>query len=162
MKVKKIVLLFLALLFPACVFVFLKFFGKNEFNVPPLYTDVYPEGVSECGVNITLPYHIPDSVMSSLQLSADSLTLIHFGELNTESRNQLSRVKKEHGMEVKTNILDDQRNAAVLKKCVFFLKEPFDLVLIDDEGVIRGQYVSGDRDEIDRLLMELSILFKKF
>ncbi len=162
MNLKKIVLLFLALLFPACVFVFLKFFGKNEFNVQPLYADAYPEGVGECGVTITLPYHIPDSVISSLQLSADSLTLIHFGKLNTESENQLSRVKKEHGMDVKFNFLDDQKNAVTLKNCVFFLKDPYNLVLVDNEGIIRGQYISNDRDEIDRLLMELSILFKRY
>ena len=89
MNLKKSILLFLALLFPACVFVFLKFFGKNEFTVPPLYTDSYPDGMKECGVTVTLPYHIPDHVKSSLFLSQDSLILIHFGELTTGAEKQL-------------------------------------------------------------------------
>ncbi len=89
MNLKKSILLFLALLFPACVFVFLKFFGKNEFIVPPLYTDEYPDGMKECGVSITLPYHIPEHVKSSLLFSQDSLVLVHFGELSTDSEKQL-------------------------------------------------------------------------
>ena len=49
-----------------------------------------------------------------------------------------------------------------LKKCVFFLKDRYDLVLVDRAGLIRGEYISDDREEVDRLLMELAILFKKY
>lgn len=162
MKLKKVVLLFLALLFPACIFVFLKFFGENEFGVPALYTDVYPEGASECGVSISLPYQIPDSVQASLQLPKDSLALIHFGEITEGSEKQLNRVKNEHGKEIKLEFLQLSPSVSHLKKCIFFLKDPNDLVLVDGEGVIRGQYTTGDREEVDRLLTELTILLKKY
>ena len=42
------------------------------------------------------------------------------------------------------------------------MREQFDLVLLDNEGTIRGQYVSDDREEMDRLITELSILLKKY
>jgi len=159
MKFKKGILLFLALLFPVCIFVFLKFFGKNEFDVPPLYADVYPEGASACNVTVTLPYHIPEEERANL-LSGDSLTLIHFGELTTIAEQQLKRVTNEHGKEIKLHFFPS--SASRVKKCVFFLKDEYDLVLVDHEGVIRGEYVLDDREEVDRLLTELSILLKKY
>ena len=162
MKLKKSILLFLALLFPACVFVFLKFFGKNEFIVPPLYTEDYPDGMKECGVSITLPYHIPEHVKSSLPLSRDSLVLIHFGELTADSQNQLDRVSNEYGKAIILQRMPASDSTMHLKKCVFFLKDRYDLVLVDRAGLIRGQYISDDREEVDRLLMELAILFKKY
>jgi hypothetical protein len=48
-----------------------------------------------------------------------------------------------------------------LKDCVFLLHDPYDIVLFDKQGFIRGQYYSGDRDEIDRLILELSIILNK-
>ena len=162
MNLKKSILLFLALLFPACIFVFLKFFGKNEFVVPPLYTEGYPDGMKECGVSITLPYHIPEPVKLSLLLSQDSLVLVHFGELTPDSQNQLERVSNEYGKAIKLQHMRASDSTMYLKKCVFFLKDRYDLVLVDRAGIIRGEYVSHDREEVDRLLMELAILFKKY
>src|SRR3989337_4253806 len=140
MKIKKVVLLFLALLFPACIFIFLKFFGKNEFTVPALYTEVYPEGVSDCGTTITLPYHVPGSVQESIHLTKDSLTLIHFGEAPAESQQQLSRVRNEYGSELTLKSLNPSDSISYLRKCIFFLKDKDDLVLLDGDGAIRGHY----------------------
>jgi hypothetical protein len=162
MNMKKPILLFLALLFPACIFVFLKFFGKNEFTVPPLYTEIYPEGMEECGVSVTLPYHIPENVKSSLFLPKDSLVLVHFGELTTASEKQLERVSNEYRKGIKLQFMHASDSVSYLRKCIFFLKGQYDLVLVDREGLIRGQYVSDDREEVDRLLMELAILLKKY
>jgi hypothetical protein len=162
MNLKKSVLLFLALLFPACVFLFLKFFGKNEFAVPPLYTDSVPDGAKECGVNVALPYHIPDHVKSSLFVTPDSLILIHFGELTAGAEKQFERVSNEYGKAIKLQLMPVSDSIAHLRTCVFFLKGRYDLVLVDHVGLIRGQYILDDREEVDRLLMELAILYKKY
>jgi len=162
MNLKKSIFLFLALLFPACVFLFLKFFGKNEFAVQPLYTDSVPEGAKECGVTVVLPYHIPDHVKSTLFLTPDSLILIHFGKLTTGAEKQFERVSNEYGKAIKLQLMPASDSAAHLKTCVFFLKGRYDLVLVDHAGLIRGQYILDDREEVDRLLMELAILFKKY
>jgi len=162
MNLKKPILLFLALLFPACIFLFLKFFGKNEFAVPPLYTDSAPEGAKECGVSVALPYHIPDHVKSPLFLSEDSLVLIHFGELNSVGAKQLERVSNEYGKAIKLQLMPASDSAMQLKSCIFFLKDRYDLVLVDRAGLIRGEYISDDREEVDRLLIELAILNKKY
>ena len=162
MNFKKSILLFLALLFPACVFVFLKFFGKNEFVVQPLYTESYPDGMKECGLSVTLPYHIHEQVKSSLLFSHDSLILVHFGELSTNSEKQWARVSNEYGKAIKLQQMQISDSVKHLKKCVFFLKDRYDLVMVDRTGLIRGQYISDDREEVDRLLMELAILFKEY
>lgn len=159
---KKAILLFLALLFPACIFIFLKFFGKNEFAVAPLYTDLYPEGSRECGDSITLPYHIPETVRSSLFTNEDSLVLIHFGGLKPDGQKQLQRVSNEFGKGVKLHLMDGSDSVPAMKECIFFLRDQYDLVLVDRAGMIRGEYISHDREEVDRLLMELAILLKKY
>ena len=159
MNTKKAVFLFLALLFPACIFVFLKFFGKNEFDVPPLYADVYPPAAAECNVSVKLPYHIPDEVHAAL---GDSLTLVHFGTLTNAAEQQIRRVTNEHGKEFKLRSLHLSDSVSKLKKCVFFLNDQYDLALVDKDGMIRGQYISDDREEVDRLITELSILLKKY
>ncbi|HZB14261.1 MAG TPA: hypothetical protein VE467_14575 [Chryseolinea sp.] len=159
---KKPILLFLALLFPACVFVFLKFFGKNEFSVPPLYSETYPGAMEECGMTVTLPYHIPENLKASFFTEQDSLVLIHFGELQTDSKKQLERVSNEFEKGVKLQAIHTSDSTLNMKKCVFFLEHQYDLVLLDRAGLIRGQYISNDREEMDRLLTELAILLKKY
>jgi len=48
------------------------------------------------------------------------------------------------------------------KTCIFLLKKPYDVVLIDRKGLIRGQFVSDNREEIDRLITEVDIILKKY
>ena len=153
-------LLFLALLLPACIFLFLKFFGRNEFSVPALYVTEYPEGLSECGQPVALPYRIPDSVRNEISVSKATFTLIYFDSLSREAENNLDKIKERYRDGIVYKVLGD--TASKLRKCVFFLRNPYDLALIDSEGAIRGQYASSERDELDRLRMELSILFKEY
>ncbi len=58
--------------------------------------------------------------------------------------------------------LPDDDKARYWKNCIFFLYNPFDLVLLDSKGMIRGQYESASREEMDRLLTELSIILKQY
>ncbi len=48
------------------------------------------------------------------------------------------------------------------KKCFLFLEEPNDLILVDSAKRIRGYYQLSSREEVDRLLMELSIMLKRY
>jgi len=163
MKQRKSIFLFLALILPICIFLFLKFFGKNEFAVQPLYVDVYPEVQEGCAAANMLPYYIPDSIRVQLPLKKDSLVIVLFGTLNNESWNQMQRVKEEITHDpVKLLPVPSSDRALFWMTCIFFLKQPYDLVLVDRRGAIRGQYVSGDREQVDRLLTELTIILKKY
>jgi hypothetical protein len=59
------------------------------------------------------------------------------------------------------NVLAD-RNGEHFKKCVLLVPAAEDLIAIDKEGKIRGYYTSSDREEVDRLLLEIEILLKKY
>jgi len=160
---KKTIFLFLALVFPILIFVFLKFFGKNEFAVKPLFTEVNSEIPEGC-LPISFPYHVSDSVLHQLNLKEDSLVLVLFGEPNEDAKIQINRIMDEISLDGIQMVRYPSLGAKVSqwKKCVFLLKDPFDLVLVDKRGLIRGQYTSSDREEVDRLLMEITIILKKY
>jgi hypothetical protein len=163
MKGKKIILLFLALLLPVCVFLFLKTFGKNQFDVPPFYQEELPEG--SCGISYSAPYVLPDSIMRSIKNGkADvSLFLINF----SSSKEGLPKVHEEVTPEevsiIPTSDLSmNPDSIAFIRDCILIAKPGFDLVLIDNQKRIRGYYKATDREEVDRLLIELEIILKKY
>jgi hypothetical protein len=157
MNIKKAILLSLALLLPVAVFVFLKFFGKNEFDVPAFYQDGKPPVTSDCSYSYAMPYVIPDSVMVLVRKDENkSLYVVHFS-----SPENLSRVVENYGSDIDV-ITDPKLGDPHVRKCVLLMKESQDIILIDDQKRIRGYYTSKDREEIDRLLLELDILLKKY
>lgn len=182
MKGTKIIYLLLALALPVSVFVFLKYFGQNQFDVEPLFTEAMPMGVhAECNHAYELPYSIPEHILLDLEWSSgDSLTLFYF---KTENNNipVLNRIQEEylplevHSIEIRNESGKlDLKDSAVyemrggsyeieqLKKCFFFIAEPNNLLLVDNQRKIRGIYQAENRDEIDRLLLEIKIILKKY
>ncbi|MEJ1237843.1 hypothetical protein WBG78_06940 [Chryseolinea sp. T2] len=190
----KIIILTLVFILPIAVFVFLKLFGRNEFDVAPLYVSEVPSLRAECGFKPAAPYFVEDSIQRYFNISADSLTVIFFGPLSGEAQNQLDRVREQTAPDP-VQILDaatigvplpdvtsnatfgtdtsshqdgsiiralSPAEAVALKHCVFFLDSVKDVVMLDRQGAIRGQYAAADRDEIDRLLTEITIILKKY
>jgi hypothetical protein len=186
MNIKKSVFLFLALLLPIVTFLFLKFFGKNEFSVEPLFQTVVQPSEACSDIKYSAPYAIADSLLSEFQRGVeDSITLVVFQNSQVakqqEQTIQLTRVFKEFVNErmgvvkVVTDSANENRKEARLKilsledaefsrhqKCIFLLVSLNDAVVIDKENRIRGQYVMSNREEADRLIMELKILLKKY
>jgi hypothetical protein len=160
---KKTLFLFLAFVLPIGIFLFLRFFGRNEFSVQPLYVNVHPEVMEGCPAVVNLPYAISDSIMLQLPLDSKDLVVLKFGDPDTESANQLERIEEQFSIDpVAVVVMPAAIRSDYWRRCVFFLKEPYDLVLIDRSGVIRGQYNSSEREEMDRLITELSIILKKY
>jgi hypothetical protein len=163
MKGKQFIFLLIALVLPGCVFVFLKIFGKNEFAVEPLYNSVAPEVPPGCSP-VTVPYYVPDSIVKELNFRQDSLVLVMLGDLSADGVTQLKRVDEEYNNDPihQTVIGGSDPRMSSWKQCIFFLREPFDLVLVDRKGALRGQYNSNDREDVDRLLTEITIILKKY
>lgn len=163
MRGKKIIFLSLALLLPVAIFLFLKFFGKNQFDVAPLHQDSI-SNVGHCAIDYKAPYVLPDSVMRYFSAgSVASLFLLNF----SADESVLQRVKDEVGEnEVKIMAASALRTVYpdlnFFKNCVLLLPSADDIVLIDYQNRIRGYYRSSDREEIDRLLVEISIILKKY
>jgi len=167
MNKTKITFLFLAFVLPVGIFVFLKLFGRNEFDVPPLYVHDAPPKLSGC-VAASHPYHVPDSIRASYTSANDSLTIIYFQPLTSEGLNQLDRVREQTAHDPVRLTAGELSTAsavvdsASVRRCAFFLDGAVNVVMIDKRGLIRGQYTADDREEIDRLLTEVTILLKKY
>ncbi len=159
MNFKKAIILFVGLVLPIGIFLFLKMFGENKFEVQPLFQTELPESVENCET-ILLPYSIPEEIVRGYINEEGELSVVLVGgDVSSLSRifDQFSGdpVKVQR---IETSAMKDQVS---LKNCIFLLHDPYDVVLFDRKGLIRGQYYSTDRDEIDRLILELSILLKK-
>ena len=161
MRVRKFAYLFLALLVPGLIFVFLKFAGTNRFDVPVYPVDGNPLH-SDCVGDVAGPYFIPDSLWRRVP-NKTSLVVVMFssGDFDEES---LSRsVVGEVGPRV-TFINGDRLSPdpARWRGCVFLLQAPRQSTLIDSLGQIRGQYDLRNLDEIDRLRVEVKILLGSY
>jgi hypothetical protein len=163
---KKITYLFLALLVPGLIFVFLKFAGSNRFDIP-----VYPqEGLplhSACTGEVRGRYQVPDSVWQALSVAVTSTAIVvHFPAEGLNGTAVANAVKEEIGGDVSfvamAEITSDSVTLARWKSCVFLLEGPRQAALIDGERRIRGFYDLRNRDEVDRLRVELKILLEKY
>lgn len=160
----KIIFLFLAFVLPIGIFVFLKIFGRNEFDVPPLYVTEAPPQTAGCPGAGAAPYHVADSLLRHYRDVSDSLTVIFFQPLSGEALNQLERVREQTSADP-VHLVEGElpgQNSDVIRRCVFFLDGAVNAVMIDAGGTIRGQYQIDDRDDTDRLLTEITILLKKY
>ena len=137
-------------------------FGRNEFAVKPLYQDTIPEIPANCSLQVSLPYHIPDSVMRQFNFGNDSLMVIWFSGVNKETKRLSDKVASKFKTLNQLMLTPLTLKTLQWRNCVFFLKNSYDLILLDKNGVIRGQYASVDREEIDRLFIELDIILKKY
>ncbi len=165
MKGKKILFLTLALLLPVTIFIFLKIFGRNEFDVPVMHLEGKIEAPENCDYNYTTPYFIPDSLAAFFEVNnADSLYVIYFAPA---LRVPMKRVSVEIG-EAFIKIIPPsafslmKTDVRLLKECILLMKPPHSIVLLDNKKRIRGYYEGEERDEIDRLIVEIKIILKQY
>jgi len=163
MKSTKVLFLFLALVLPICVFLFLKFFGRNEYDVKPLFWDSPPTAGDSCQA-VSVPYVVDDSIRNQLLFENDSLVIISFhNDADINAANQIKRIKDEvSNLPLTLLTFSESDRHLFWKNCVFFLKDPMDMVIVDRRGRIRGQYESADREDADRLLTEVTIILKRY
>ena len=153
---KGFILLFL-LLFPVVIFLFLKFFGDNEYKL-----SIYE---SSC---LTLIKKI--DVDGYLDLKRFKIFDIRFKEKNVLVDNYIKKLNIDKEIEIITlseqlrnldwmNYVVDKSVIDKLSSCVDIdvIENSF-ILLIDDENNLRGFYNSTDRKEIERLDVEIDIL----
>lgn len=165
MKGKKIIFLFIALLLPGFIFVFLKIFGKNQFDVPPLFQTEAPVLKDGCDP-VKAPYVIAPEILNGFVRTGDSLAIVFFSADSTldagskKLYQQLSDMYKQDPVALAVSTSSPE--GADFFNCIFAMTKPNDIALVDKNGLIRGQYESADRDEIDRLKTEITIILKKY
>jgi hypothetical protein len=157
---KKFVLI-AALLLPVGIFIFLKFFGKNEFTIPVYYETGVEHPPAGCNRSYDVPYLVSDSLLNNIGwggrpvlVVADSSGLFQSALLHLDDR-ILEEIQTIY-LSGKDDYLDG------LFACDLLLQPPWKMVLIDGQRRIRGYYDPKDREEIDRLTVELKILLKQY
>jgi len=160
---KKIVYLLLALVLPVLVFVFLRNFGKNQFDIPIYYQEGVTYISSDCSVTSQGQYLLSDTSLQAIGWRHHNLLLVT--DASEVERRELARAcEGSDSSEVQIidmNVVVADR-LAEWKRCSLFIRDPFKVVLIDDQKRIRGYYALNSREEIDRLEVELKILLKKY
>lgn len=161
---KKRAYLFLALLLPGLVFVFLKYFGSNRFDIPVYYAESVkpPEG---CSALIKAPYVLPDSVWKYFpERKVANVMVIAVSE--EDVKEVTDGLTGEFGDKItarameQLSLTDSTRSRWVT--CVFLAEGPKTTVLFDNQGRIRGYYDIRSLDEVDRLRVELKILLEQY
>lgn len=161
---KKLLFLILALILPVVIFVFLKIFGRNEFNVPAMHQEGEIEAPENCHYIYATPYQIPDSISQSLKLnSGDSFYVIYFDPSAAGSMNRVTVELKDPIIKIisPADIRQTSIDVKLLKECFLLMKPPYSVVLIH-RNKIRGYYDGADLDEMDRLIVELKIILKQY
>ena len=164
MKPKKLIFLTLALALPVAVFVFLKIFGENEFNVPLLHQDGTIPSPENCDFSYKAPYTIPDSLIDILHLKAeDSLYVFYFDPSTGAAMRRVATEAKWLPVQiVDRSFFPHETDERIIRECILLLKPPASVALVDHRNRIRGYYDGSDRDEIDRLLVEIKIILKQY
>lgn len=157
----KKVILIIALLLPIGVFVFLRFFGKNEFSIPVYYENGVDSPPIGCNRDYNSSYQVSDSLLTHLGWQGSSVLII--ADSSHAVQLGLKRLNEELKDEVQT--IYPRREVAFLDEfytCELLLQMPWTTVLLDDQRRIRGYYDPQSREEVDRLIVELKILLKKY
>jgi hypothetical protein len=181
MKGKKIIILLLTFVLPISIFIFLKTLGKNEFAVEPLHQEGIIETSADCELQYSAPYTVPESILKDIRWTEENnLTLYLFANSTFDElaiSNQLS--EKYNAKELKSyklsndTIVTSAPNIFIavtlsasakmqLQTCYFMLAANTNAVLIDQQRRIRGYYNLLEREDIDRLMVEIEIILKKY
>ena len=164
MTLRKIIFLFLALLLPVAVFVFLKTFGRNEFQVPVRHAEGTIEVPVNCQFQYATPYRIADSIMTVLHLNRnDSLFVFYFdASLNTAMDRVAVQFQDAPITILSSGQVAGRTDARLVEECVLLMPADSSVALVDHQRRIRGYYDGRDRDEIDRLIVEIKIILKQY
>lgn len=215
-KIQKILFLAILLAFPIVIFLFLKVFGKNHYEIPVFYSTGVESTFTECNFNdeqhvipdFSLSAHTGETVKASNLLG--KLTVVDFFFTSCPSicpimSDELTRVQSAFADEDVFQILSfsvDPENDTIetlreyadryqvndnkwklitgakkdiyrLARCGFIMPvqdgngEPLDfihsdkLVLVDAQKRIRGYFSGTDREDVDRLILEIKILLSE-
>jgi hypothetical protein len=175
---RKFLYLFLALALPGLIFVFLKKFGKNEFQVQTYFADgLKPDSI--CSVSSPAPYHVPDSITNKIGFkNEDFIRVTVVYPFVRDDLTEIGRIKSKYASDsVEVIIISgvpnnpksqipitflDFKNFGTVVWCWLRVAEPMSVVLLDRGNKIRGYYDGSKREDMDRLDLELSILLKKY
>jgi len=187
---KKGIFLFLLILLPIIIFLFLKGFGRNEFVIPVYYEQGLGDSLSTpCLDRAKQQYYV-----NSPFVSEGKIQVIHFervdGPLTLFRLEELERVQDVFSDDAEVELVTSVNGTSMTLQDIqdydqriyfaenFWKRQELDstawaklkycgmamsnldnrVILVDKQNRIRGYYNITERDETDRLILELRIL----
>lgn len=156
-KLKPLILIF-TLAIPVAIFLFLKAFGTNSFDIPVFYKQGVPFSFNECEFS-NEPFLVGGDWRPS-----DKPEIVSFykpeAKLDQELSNITQRLKATFDEKLNVKLLKiDSTGGRNVMHCQYATDTLSQFVLVDTKGQIRGYY-NKDLDEIDRLIVEVKILLE--
>lgn len=172
-KILKVSLLIITLAIPLAIFIFLRLFGENKFDIPVYHQDGVVNGFEGCSYGPG-QFTVPDSLLkegrNNLFLFFSNSVSFNSHELN----NQLNRLDELYGDDrpeitiySQDSVMDtgfsvnylSPEEIKKLMQCALVTDRYNQFILVDAQGRIRG-YFDHDLDEMDRLVVEIKILLE--
>ena len=169
-QITKIFLLLVVFAIPVLIFLFLKFYGENKFDVPVYHAEGVKAEFAECQfptdtfkvpmtdthlerANVTIFFQESDGFTSNDLVNASSRLRAVFPEDISFSAHGFAKVS---GVDI---ILSDTSHFYKLMHCKFVTDTINQFILHDYDGLIRGYY-GYELEEVDRLIVEIKILLE--
>jgi len=171
----KRLILFLSILLPIGVALFLKYFGKNEYKLPVYYESGYPE-ILDCratGPKLVYDYFayensLPVKIMAWFPECDDNT--IFFNEQIARIHENLTKFNFVQYLMIRKDSLGLSFESKIdIAKCGLLIDKQDErnlqdwqcngfFVLVDREFRIRGYYSGADFEDIDRLILEIHVM----
>jgi protein SCO1/2 len=174
-KVIKWLFLFLLIALPVSVYVFLQAFGDNKFTIPIYYEKGITDIVTGC--DQTLGQHIVPAFVENDSISTqylNGIVIYNIGDVDKaqelEKSNNLLMLNEKLDVwkhVVYEDLTNNKDELVKFANCGLILRhievvhdyiKNDTLVLVDNQGRIRGYYGVLDRVEVDRLITEVNVL----
>jgi len=163
----------LSLVLPVVIFLFLKFFGKNQFDLPVFFENE-EEWPTECS-KPAFPFVINDSIQSKLGIKGLA-ALILLKPMDPEGSKRLPEEVDTTRIRVIQLVRDLSCGGIGLNSpfrkilipcgteiyCALGAGSDESAILADESGRIRSVFKSFEREETDRAIMEIKILLKDY
>ena len=158
---KKGFILLFSLLFPIIVFLFLKFYGQNEYELS-VYNSSCSEIIDEYIINDfnrNNNIRIVDIRMTDNDILVDN----YINKLEINDQIEVITLSNKLRNLNWLNIVVDKVLIERLSECIQneYLDKSF-ILLLDKQNRVRGHFYSADRKEIERLDVEIDILLLEY
>ena len=158
---KKGFILLFSLLFPIIVFLFLKFYGQNEYELS-VYNSSCSEVIDEYIINDfnrKNNIRIVDIRMTDNDILVDN----YINKLEINDQIEVITLSNKLRNLNWLNIVVDKVLIERLSECIQneYLDKSF-ILLLDKQNRVRGHFYSADRKEIERLDVEIDILLLEY
>ena len=158
---KKGFILLFSLLFPIIVFLFLKFYGQNEYELS-VYNSSCSEIIDEYIINDfnrKNNIRIVDIRMTDNDILVDN----YINKLEINDQIEVITLSNKLRNLNWLNIVVDKVLIERLSGCIpnEYLEKSF-ILLLDKQNRVRGHFYSADRKEIERLDVEIDILLLEY